>query len=119
MFHLLKDAYTWFSNLPTEITQTFERLKEQFVLRFGSNGATKWSILPEIYVMKQRPDQTVQDFIQKVQIKSKLIDLPEDQVIGALMKGFLPLIRAGIIRAQINNIADVIKEATISEQANK
>ena len=45
---------------------------------------------------KQRPDQTVQDFIQKVQIKSKLIDLPEDQVIGpsALMKGFLPQIRA-------------------------
>ena len=35
------------------------------------------------------------------------------------MKGFLPLIRAGIIRAQIYNIADVIKEATISEQANK
>ena len=69
--------------------------------------------------MKQRPDQTVQDFIQKVQIKSKLIDLPEDQVIGALMKGFLPQIRADLIRAQINNIADVIKEATISEQANK
>ena len=69
--------------------------------------------------MKQRPDQTVQDFIQKVQIKSKLIDLPEDQVIGALMKGFLPQIRADLIHAQINNIADVIKEATISEQANK
>ena len=30
---------------------------------------------------KQRPDQTVQVFIQKVQIKSKLIDLPEDQVL--------------------------------------
>ena len=117
--HLLKDAYTWFSNLPNEIQQNFDRLKEQFLLRFGLNGATKWSILPEIYEMKQKTDQSVQDFIQKVQIKAKLIDLPEDQVIGALMKGFLPHIRADLIRVDIKNIADVIQEATISEQANK
>lgn len=117
--HLLKDAYTWFSNLPIEISQNFDKIKEQFIVRFGLNGATKWSILPEIYEMKQKPDQTVQDFIQKVQIKSKLIDLPEDQVIGALMKGFLPQIRSDLIRAKINTIADVIQEATISEQANK
>ena len=70
-FHLLKDTYTWFSNLPTEITQNFDRLKEQFILSFGLNRAAKWSILPEIHEIKQRPDQTVQDFIQKVQIKSK------------------------------------------------
>ena len=65
--------------------------------------------------MKQNLDQTVQDFIQKVQIKSKLIYLPEDQVNGALMKGFLPQIRAALILAQINKIL----LATISEQANK
>ena len=49
----------------------FGRLKEQFILSFGLNRAAKWSILPEIHEIKQRPDQTVQDFIQKVQIKSK------------------------------------------------
>ena len=117
--HLLKDAYIWFSNLPEEISQNFEQLKEHFIIRFGLNGATKWSVLPEIYEMKQKHDQTVQDFIQKVQIKSKLIELPEDQIIGALMKGFLPHIRADLIRSDIKSIADVIKEATISEQVNK
>ena len=117
--HLLKDAYIWFSNLPEEISQNFEHLKEHFIIRFGLNGATKWSVLPEIFEMKQKHDQTVQDFIQKVQIKSKLIELPEDQIIGALMKGFLPHIRADLIRSDIKSIADVIQEATISEQANK
>ena len=48
------------------------------------------STVPEIYDMKQGPDQPVQEFIQKLQMKAKLIDLPEDQVTGALMKGFLP-----------------------------
>ena len=40
--------------------------------------------------MKQRHNQPVQNFIQQVQMKAKVIELPEDQVIGALMKGFLP-----------------------------
>lgn len=75
--------------------------------------------MPEIFEMKQKHDQPVQEFIQQVQMKSKLIDLPEDQLIGALMKGFLPHIRADLIRSEINNMSDVIKEATISEQANK
>ena len=35
------------------------------------------------------------------------------------MKGFLPHIRADLIRSDIKSIADVIQEATISEQANK
>ena len=117
--HLHKGSYTWFSNLPDNIAKNFDKLKEQFIASFGLNGATKWSVLPDIYDMKQRTDQPVQDFIQKVQMKSKLIDLPEDQVIGALMKGFLPQIRSDLIRAEINNTADVIREATISEQANK
>ena len=117
--HLLKDAYTWFSNLPNEISQNFDALKDQFTARFGLNGATKWSVLPEIYDMKQRQDQTAQDFIQKVQMKAKLINLPEEQVIGALMKGFLPHIRADLIRSEIKSIADVTKEAAISEQAHK
>ena len=117
--HLLSDAYSWFSNLPTERSQNFEQLKEQFIIRFSLHGSTKWSILPEIFEMQQKADQPVQEFIQKVQMKAKLIDLPEDQIIGALMKGFLPNIRADLIRSNINTIADVIKEATISEQANK
>lgn len=117
--HLLKDAYTWFSNLPYEISQNFDALKEQFTARFGLNGPTKWSVLPEIYDMKQRQDQTAQDFIQKVQMKARLINLPEEQVIGALMKGFLPHIRADLIRSEIKSIADVTKEAAISEQVHK
>ena len=117
--HLLTDAYSWFSNLPAEITQNFEQLKEHFIARFSLHGSTKWSILPEIFEMKQRPDQPVQEFIEKVQMKAKLINLPEDQIIGALMKGFLPQIRADLIRSNINTLADVIKESTISEQANK
>ena len=117
--HLLHDAYTWFSYLPDQIATNFEQLKEQFIARFSLNWATKWSIMPELYEMKQRPDQSVQDFIQKVQMKAKLIDLPEDQILGALMKGFLPNIRADLIRSNITSIADVIKEASISEQANK
>ena len=117
--HLLHDAYTWFSNLPDQIATNFDQLKEQFIARFSLNGATKWSIMPELYEMKQRPDQPVQDFIQKVQMKAKLIDLPEDQIIGALMKRFLPNIRADLIRSNITGIADVVKEASISEQANK
>ena len=40
--------------------------------------------------MKQKSDITAQDIIQKVQVKSKLIDLPEDQDIGTLMKGVFP-----------------------------
>lgn len=117
--HLLKSAYTWFSNLSPNIATNFDQLKEQFILRFSLNGATKWSILPEIYEMKQRHDQPVQDFIQSVQIKAKLIDLPEDQVIGALMKGFLSHIRSDLIRSDITSIADVIKEASTAEQAHK
>ena len=35
------------------------------------------------------------------------------------MKGFLPQIRADLIRSNINTLADVIKESTISGQANK
>ena len=88
--HLLSDAYNWFSNLPTEISQNFEQLKEQFIIRFSLHGTTTWSILPEIFEMNQKADQPVQEFIQKEQMKAKLIDLPEDQIIGALMKGFLP-----------------------------
>ena len=89
------------------------------MLGLGLNGATKRSVLPAIYDMKQRTDQPVQDFIQKVQMKSKLIELPEDQATVSLMKGFLPHINPDLIRAEINNIADVIREETISEQANK
>ena len=99
--HLLKDSYTWFSNLPDNIAKNCDKLKEQFIARFGLNGATKWSVLPEIYDMKQRTDQPVEDFIQKVQMKSKCTELPEDQAIGALMKGFLPQIRSDLIRADI------------------
>ena len=117
--HLLSDAYNWFSNLPSNISSNFEQLKEQFINRFTLNGATKWSIMPEIYDMKQKSDQPVQEFIQKLQMKAKLIDLPEDQIIGALMKGFLPHIRSDLIRLDIQSIADVIKEASISEQAYK
>ena len=69
--------------------------------------------------MKQRHNQPVQNFIQQVQMKAKVIELPEDQVIGALMKGFLPHIRSDLIRSDVTNIGDVIREASISEQANK
>ena len=117
--HLLKDAYVWFSNLPAEIAKNFNLLKEQFISRFSLKGANKWSIMPELYEMKQRHDQPVQDFIQQVQMKAKVIELPEDQVIGALMKGFLPHIRSDLIRSDITNIGDVIREASLSEQANK
>ena len=47
--HLLTDAYSWFSNLPAEITQNFEQLKEHFIARFSLHWSTKWSILPEIF----------------------------------------------------------------------
>ena len=117
--HLLTEAYNWFSNLPDTISTNFDQLKEHLISRFSLHGSTKWSIMPEIFEMKQKHDQPVQEFIQQVQMKSKLIDLPEDQLIGALMKGFLPHIRADLIRSEINNMSDVIKEATISEQANK
>ena len=117
--HLLEDAYNWYANLPTAIATNFNELKEQFTIRFSLHGSSKWSIMPEIYEMKQRHDQPVQDFIQKVQMKAKVIDLPEDQIIGALMKGFLPHIRADLIRSNINTLHEVMKEAAISEAANK
>ena len=71
--------------------------------------------MSELYEMKQRPHQPVQDLIQMVQKKATLIDLPEDQIIETLMIGFYQ-IWANIIRSDITSIADVIKEASISEQ---
>ena len=117
--HLLSDAYDWFANLPDAVTHNFNEIKEQFLARFSLHGSSKWSIIQEIYEMKQKSDQPVQDFIQQVQMKARLIDLPEDQVIGALMKGFLPNIRADLIRSNIQTLPEVIKEASISETANK
>ena len=117
--HLLSDAYDWFANLPDAVTHNFDEIKEQFLARFSLHGSSKWSIIQEINKMKHKSDQPVQDFIQQVQMKARLIDLPEDQEIGALMKGFLPDIRADLIRSDIQTLPEVIKEASISETANK
>lgn len=67
--------------------------------------------------MKQDRNQDVREFITNAQQMAAKVDLPETQLIQALLNGIKPKLRPEIRRSNPKNLQDFIKAATIAQTA--
>ena len=79
--------------------------------------ANNWSKVGQIFYLKQDRNQDVREFITNAQQMAAKVDLPETQLIQALLNGIKPKLRPEIQRSNPKNLQDFIKAATIAQTA--
>lgn len=109
-------AFDWFTCLTEEIKSDFDQLKEKFLQRFGKK-IDPVQVLADLFQMKQKPKQSVRDFVYAVQSKAHLADISGENVLSAITGGLLPHIKADLRRKPPTNLEELIETAEISESA--
>jgi len=116
MFLSIGAAFDWFSNLGEDIKGNFAQLKRQFLQRFSTN-IDPIQTTSELFQMKQKPNQSVRDFIYSVQAKAHSADISEENILSAINGGLLSHIRADLRRTPPTTLDELIDTAEKSESA--
>ena len=113
---LLRDnASTWHS------TQTafnsFADLKEAFLRRYGLEHNRTWSHVADLFKKTQAPGEHLVDYITSMRRQGKLIQLPDSQVIQAVISGMDPAVRPFILQQDLKTLPELEKAATLIQNS--
>ena len=109
-------VYDWLKSLPDGQKDTWAHFCTAFRARWVDK-ANNWSKVGQIFHLKQDRNQDVREFITNAQQMAAKVDLPETQLIQALLNGIKPKLRPEIQRSNPKNLQDFIKAATIAQTA--
>lgn len=116
MFLAMGTAFNWFISLPEEVISDFEELSSKFLQRF-SKKQDSIQITTDIFHMKQKPHQSVREYIYEVQTKAQSVNLPAATTLSAINGGLLSHIRADLRRNPPANLEELLISAEQSESA--
>lgn len=116
---LIGSALDWFCGLSEEVLSNFELFKEKFLGRFSKISKQPSDVLAYIFDRKQRPNESVLDYVSDIQRQAKRSKVKDHIVFSAIYNGVLPEIKADVIRQSPEDLVSLIHCAEISEKANK
>lgn len=116
---LLRDgARRWLGTLPNETKNSFILLKEAFLQRFKDRSPS-WAKVADLFHRKQNITEDTENFITFMEAEGAKVDLPEQQVFHAVMKGLLPHIRQFVLLQNPHNLQELRDIANRAEAATK
>jgi hypothetical protein len=114
---LKSSAKYWFSGLTDAQKASFDAVKAAFNTRFTGNTATAFKDMSDVIGATQRPDESVELFINRVQQLSRKANASEDQLKFSIINGLKPHIRQVVLTQQPDSIDDIRRVAIIAETA--
>jgi len=113
---LLRDsALYWYDSLNETERSQFPQFKAAFLARYSTNKLTGWQESAEVWKTKQRPDQSVDSYINSMERKTARINATPEQRLYAVINGLLPNIRRQIPLKELTNLQDLRRWASIAE----
>ena len=97
---LLRDsALYWYDSLTEQQRTDFRDFKDAFLTRYSTSQLTGWQEAAEVWKAKQRPDQSVDNYINMMERKTAKINATPEQKIFAIINGLLSPIRSKVLPA--------------------
>jgi hypothetical protein len=113
---LLKDgAALWFNTQSQNTRDSFTRLREALIQRYGPNPSDAWKRSAELWLIRQLPNQTVDDFLTTVQKAAQRLGVEADQTFLVALNGLRSNIRQHVIQHDITTIEDLQKWGRLTE----
>lgn len=111
-------AQRWLATLPGDTKNSFILLKEAFLQRFKDTSPS-WAKVADLFQRKQNITEDTENFITFMEAEGAKVDLPEQQVFQAVMKGLLPHIRQFVLLQNPQNLQELRGIARTAEAATK
>lgn len=116
---LLKDTPSvWFRSLKSSDTTDFEHLMDIFIERFNLDKKI-WSRTATLWQMKQKPHQTVAEYIAQVVVQADQLEVDQKNTFLIAVNGLLPHLRAMVLLKEPTSIEDLLKISSLIETANE
>lgn len=102
-------AKEWFRLQSPETKGSYERLRAALKERFTLSTQERHTAVAGLFQEKQQLYETVQDFVYKVQRKSRHLGMTEDAIVGVIIAGVRPSLRRHLQMSQPETIEDILK----------
>ena len=118
--HLSGEAMQWYRLQPSATHDNYADLRASFKERYSPSQQETFEVRGKIYSMKQGPLQKFVDFAREVQLKSRAINIPEEEIIGICIHGARPTIKSHLAMAKPDTMAALLKcPVVVSEPDNE
>ena len=87
---LTTNARVWFHGLPQNAKDEWQRLRAAFVQNFALTSAERWSREQALRSKKQRPGETLKEYIAELREEADAINLDEDAKINIVWHNMAP-----------------------------
>jgi hypothetical protein len=109
----------WIKTLPPEITNDYEKLLTEFKKRHALTPVDIWRKTIGLWSRFQGVNETCDDYISAMQLIANTINLPEDQLCSAIIKGLRAEIQLFCLQSGATTLALIKAAARISEAAQE
>ena len=109
--YLTENTLQWYSSLAEDSTDTWEHLKSAFKQRYQPHSAEKWNNINKLYQVKQNNDETVEDYLQRVQLLGNQVKKTFEETRDLMINGFLPDIKRRVIMKDPTTYDELLKTA--------
>ena len=94
--YLGNNEHEWYRDLPGDVKQHYELLKDAFLSEYSPSNATKFEAETRLRSQKQTPDMSVKTFIKQVRREARRIGLNEAGGVSIIRNNLLPAARCTI-----------------------
>ena len=115
VFHLTDIAQQWYLSLPESARTTLQQLKSSFLSRFGKHN----SLRLDVYDIKQRKEESCEEYISRIQQMACDDDIPDLMLINLIAQGFKPEIAEKVIDRDPETFEDLFRFARRAESTIK
>jgi len=112
---LTGNAAAWLDALPEATTGTWDALKEGFLQRYLTPEFMHFKSARLIFNTKMQPNDTVDEYVAKMQQLARTIKADEKTVRFAILNGLLPHIANYVTQKQPTTITEFLDAARIAE----
>ena len=121
LFQLLmkENAAIWLRTLPPADLYTIHHLIAAFRKRYSMTRVDKWKKTTEIWSRQQRKHESVDDYIAQMQLAAYQIQMPEQYLLDAIVRGLHPNLRTVVLQNEAITLENVRRLAKAAEAANQ
>jgi ribosomal protein L32E len=121
LFQLLmkENAAIWLRTLPQADLYTIHHLIAAFKKRYAMTRVDKWKKTTEIWSRQQQKHESADDYIAQMQLAANQIQMPEQYLLDAIVRGLHPNLRTVILQNEAITLETVRRLAKAAEAANQ
>lgn len=108
-------AGDWLSTLGVDITQSYDRLKDEFKQTFFKSDQLKWRDASKLFNEHMKPSEKVDEYVTRIKRAARHLNVSEEILNYAILTGLRPTLRTHVLSQGLKGLSETIKAAKIAE----